>query len=58
MYSADFLEGTVLGIAHLDLDPIIMSLINAGSYQIKTNPIMITGEASSNTFTGVYTFVR
>lgn len=29
-----------------------------GAYQIKTNPQMITGEASSNTFTGVFTFVR
>lgn len=25
---------------------------------MKTNPIMVTGEASSNTYTGVYTFVR
>ena len=25
---------------------------------MKTNPIMVTGEASSNTFTGVFTFIR
>ncbi|KAG1659112.1 hypothetical protein FOA52_015905 [Chlamydomonas sp. UWO 241] len=35
-----------------------VDLFEKGAYQIKTNPVMITGEASSNTFTGVYTFVR
>uniref|UniRef100_A0A7R9YQ49 Sulfotransferase n=1 Tax=Chlamydomonas euryale TaxID=1486919 RepID=A0A7R9YQ49_9CHLO len=35
-----------------------VDLFEKGAYQMKTNPIMITGEASSNTFTGVYTFVR
>jgi N-acetylgalactosamine 4-sulfate 6-O-sulfotransferase len=35
-----------------------VNLFEKGAYQIKTNPLMITGEASSNTFTGVFTFVR
>ncbi|GAX79940.1 hypothetical protein CEUSTIGMA_g7380.t1 [Chlamydomonas eustigma] len=35
-----------------------VDLFEKGAYQIKTNPIMITGEASSNTYTGVFTFVR
>lgn len=35
-----------------------VGLFDKGASQIQANPKMITGEASSNTFTGVYTFVR
>eukprot|EP00199_Chlamydomonas_sp_CCMP681_P002227 CAMPEP_0119102214 /NCGR_PEP_ID=MMETSP1180-20130426/1033_1 /TAXON_ID=3052 ORGANISM="Chlamydomonas cf sp, Strain CCMP681" /NCGR_SAMPLE_ID=MMETSP1180 /ASSEMBLY_ACC=CAM_ASM_000741 /LENGTH=399 /DNA_ID=CAMNT_0007086459 /DNA_START=16 /DNA_END=1215 /DNA_ORIENTATION=- len=33
-------------------------LFEKGAYQMKARPTMITGEASSNTFTGVFTYVR
>lgn len=33
-------------------------LFEKGAYQMKGNPNMVTGEASSNTYTGVFTYVR
>ncbi|KAG2452263.1 hypothetical protein HYH02_003287 [Chlamydomonas schloesseri] len=35
-----------------------VNLFEKGATQIKSNPLAIVGEASSNTYTGVYTFVR
>jgi len=35
-----------------------VNLFEKGAYQIKANKELVTGEASSNTYTGVYTFVR
>lgn len=50
-------RGACTAPPHGDFDG-YADLFEKGAYQMKAQPTMITGEASSNTFTGVFTYVR